>query len=120
MPHVALGPELAGLLAEIDEDRARFENADRRAAWAVAVDDRRDPVVRADPQELGAELLALADVDRLYTIGQPHFLEREADLAAVRRVPGPQFDAHRRGSPVRGSGAGRSITAMSRCRKMQS
>src|ERR1700675_4847418 len=118
MPHVALGPELAGLLAEIDEDRARFENADRRAAWAVAVDDRRDPVVRADPQELGAELLALADVDRLYTIGQPHFLERDADLAAVRRVPGPQFDAHRRGTPLLGTDARHELGAMLRHRKM--
>src|SRR6266849_8357086 len=103
-PHVALRPELAGLLAEINEDRAGFENADRRAARAVAVYDRRDPVVGADPEEIGLELLALADIDRLYRIGQPHFLERDADLAAVRRVPGPQFDAHRRVSSARERG----------------
>src|SRR5713101_5140976 len=103
-PHVALRPELAGLLAEINEDRAGFENADRRTARAVAVDDRRDPVVGADLEEIGLELLALADIHRLYRIGQPHFLERDADLAAVRRVPGPQFDAHRRVSSARERG----------------
>src|SRR5580765_8470896 len=46
---IALRPELAGLLSEVDEDRAGFEDADRRAARAVAVDDRRDPVIGADP-----------------------------------------------------------------------
>ena len=41
-------PELAGLLAEIDQDRARLEHADGFAAGSVRVDDRRDLAVRTD------------------------------------------------------------------------
>src|SRR5437867_1590343 len=59
---IALRPELAGLLAEINQDRAGFEDADRPPARPVAVDDRRDLAVRADPDEVGLELLALADM----------------------------------------------------------
>src|SRR6266851_5095114 len=93
-PHVALRPELAGLLAEIDQDRARLEDADRLAARALAVDDRRDLAVRADLDEVGLELVALADIDRVDRIGQRHFFERDADLAAVRRTPGVQYNGH--------------------------
>jgi hypothetical protein len=50
--------------------------------------------VRADLQELRVELLALADVHRMDVVGQAHLLERHADLAAVRRVPGVEFDGH--------------------------
>src|SRR5205085_3815115 len=105
--------EFAGLLAEIDQDRAGFENADRLAAWTIAVEDCRDLAVRADLDEFRLELFAFADGDRLHGIGQAHFLERDADLAAVRGPPGPQFDAHRRSSPVRRQLSWRSIAGIS-------
>src|SRR4051794_11202977 len=100
LSQIALRPELAGLLAEINQDRARFENADRLPARPVAVEDRRDPVVRADLQEFRLELLTLGDVDRHHLVGQPHLFDRDADLATVRRVPSPQFDGHQRDAPV--------------------
>src|SRR6202034_2258797 len=86
--------ELAGLLAEIKQDRAGFEDADALAAGAIGIDDRRDLVVRADRQEFRRHLLALADVHRTHLVGQAHFFERDADLAAVRRVPSVQFNRH--------------------------
>src|SRR5580700_7083302 len=59
LTQIALRPELAGLLAEIDQDRARFEDADRLPARPLDVDDRGDAIVRADLQEFRLELLAL-------------------------------------------------------------
>src|SRR4029453_9012064 len=99
-----LWQELAGLLAEIEQDRARFEDADRLSARGAGIDERGDLLVRTDLEEVGRHLLALADVHRDYLVGQPHFLQRDRDLAAVRRVPGVQFDCHsvspqRLGSP---------------------
>src|SRR5262249_41888822 len=43
-----LGPELARLLAKIDKNGTGFEHADGRAVRAVAINDRRDLVVRTD------------------------------------------------------------------------
>src|SRR6202040_601306 len=39
-------------------------------------------------------LLALADIHRENLVRQPHLLQRDADLAAVRRIPGVEFDGH--------------------------
>jgi hypothetical protein len=83
-----LRPQPAGLLGEIDEDGAALEDALAR----VAIDDRRDLVVRADRQEGGAELLVLADIDRVNLVGETTFLEHDRDLAAVRRAPGVEID----------------------------
>src|SRR5712672_2294612 len=88
------GQEFSGLLAEIEQDRAGFEHADAIAIGTVRIDDRGDLVVRTDRQEFGCHLLDLGDVDREYLVRQPHFLQRDTDLAAVRRVPGVQFDGH--------------------------
>src|SRR5208282_6592474 len=89
------GPELAGLLAEIDQNRAGLEYADRRAARALGVDDRRDLAVRTDFDEGGGELLTFADVHGLDGVGQAHLLQSNADLAAVRCIPGVEFNCHR-------------------------
>ena len=51
--------------------------------------------VRTDFQEFGVELLALADIDDLDGVGKRHFLQRNADLAAVWRVERVQFNGHR-------------------------
>src|SRR5215472_5722713 len=88
-------PELAGFCAEVDQDRAGLEDANWCAPRANGVDDRRNLVVWADFREGGGELLSLADVYRLDGVGQAHLFQRDADLAAVRGVPGVQLDGHR-------------------------
>src|SRR5437763_37468 len=88
------GQEFAGLLAKIKQDRAGFENADPFAVRPVGIDDRGNLVIGADCQKRGRHLLALGDVHRDYFVGQPHFLQSHRYLAAVRRVPGVQFDGH--------------------------
>ena len=64
--------EAAGLLGEIDQDRAGLEHRKRLAAvGGRMVDDRRNAVVRADREKFRLELLAGADVDRNEVIGKP-------------------------------------------------
>ena len=58
----------------------------------VAIDDRRDAIVRADLQEFRVELFAFADVDGVGGIGQADFLEHDRGLAAVGRGPGVEID----------------------------
>ncbi len=83
-----LGPELAGLLGEIHQDRARLE---QRSA-VVAVDDGGDAVVGADLEEIGLELLVLGDVDRVRGVIQAALLQHDGDLAAVGRRPRVKID----------------------------
>ena len=49
------------------------------------VDDRGNPVVRADRQEFRPELFAGADVDGNDGVGKPEFLQHDRDFPAVRR-----------------------------------
>src|SRR5262249_40098025 len=63
-------------------------------------DDRGDLAVGADFDKGGSELLALGDVHGLYRVWRAHLLERDADLSAVRGVPGMQFKAHRGQPPL--------------------
>src|ERR1700730_15652083 len=88
-------PEFSGLLPEVDQDCARFEDADRLASRALGINYRGDAVVWADFQESRVELLAFGDVHGLYGVGQTHLFQSDTDLAAVRGVPGVEFDAHR-------------------------
>jgi hypothetical protein len=53
----------------------------------IMVDDSRHSVIGRKRQELGIELIARADVDRLNRVVEAHFLEKEGDLVAVRRRP---------------------------------
>jgi hypothetical protein len=64
-PDTAPANELAGLLGEIEQKRARLEDRDGLLTLGrVVVDDGRDPIIGRDAQEIGRELLAGADVDR--------------------------------------------------------
>src|SRR6266513_3945284 len=70
------GNEPAGLVGEVDQDRARFEHRQRRSAIGRRlIDDAGDAVVGRDLQECRSELLALADVHRMDRIRQSRFLE---------------------------------------------
>ena len=54
----------------------------------VLVDDRGYAVVGTDLEELGLELLALADIDAVDAIVETGFLQHDVDFVAVRRGPG--------------------------------
>ena len=51
--------------------------------------------VRTDVEKAGVELVALADIDDRDDVRERHLLQGDADLAAVRRVKGVQFNGHR-------------------------
>src|SRR5579883_486889 len=83
-----LREELSSFFGEIDQDRAGFEDGDRRAAVCrSAVDDRRNTVVRRDRQKPGLELLAAPDVDRMNRVRDFCFCEEYRDLVPVRGRP---------------------------------
>ena len=52
-----LWQELAGLLGQVPQDRARLHHRVAPAAWSVGVDNRRDLVVGAQFQVLRCELV---------------------------------------------------------------
>ena len=84
---------MPGLLGEIQQHRAGFEDRDRlAAALRLVIHHRRDSVVRRDRQELRLELIALADIDRENLVFQPGLFEKHRDLVAVRRGPVMQVD----------------------------
>src|SRR5262245_21378170 len=83
-----LRQELAGLVGEVNEDRARLHEGHT----GVAIDDRRDAVVGTDLKELWLELFVLADVDRVRRVREPELLKRDGGLAAVGRGPGVEID----------------------------
>ena len=85
--------QLAGLVGEIEQDRAGLEQAERLAARAVGIDDRRDLAVRVERQEFRRPGLVLADVDQMRLVGQADLLERDRDLHAVRRRQRIELDA---------------------------
>src|SRR5258708_18935274 len=88
-----LREELSGLLREIQEDRAGFEHAHRRAlVRGLVIDDRGHAIVGPDLQELGLELIALADVDRNDLVRKPGLLEEHGDLVPVGRLPVIEID----------------------------
>src|SRR3984957_6775266 len=87
------GKKLSGLLGEIEQHRAGFEDRDRlAAAFRLVIDHRGNAVVRRDRQKLRLELIALADIDRENLVSQPGLFEKHRDLVAVRRGPVVQID----------------------------
>jgi len=87
------GKKFAGLLGEIKQHRAGFEDRDRlAAALRLMIDHRGDAVVRRDRQKLRLELLALADVDCMRLIGEIEFLKRDGSLAAVGCGPSVEIN----------------------------
>src|SRR5229473_1781400 len=81
-----LRQETSGLVGEIDQDGAGLEYRKRPAAVGrQPIDDRRNPIVRADREKFRLELLASPNVDRHDRVGKPQFLQHDRDFPAVRR-----------------------------------
>src|SRR5581483_9648824 len=105
------------LVGEVEQDRAGFEKRERLSAGAVVVDDRRDPVVRADAQELRFELVALPYVDGMNAVLETGFLERDVNLVSVRGGPG--IDVDHAVSPEAADGKASKYTGDRRARTLQ-
>jgi hypothetical protein len=88
------GNELAGLVGEIEQDRARLEQRQRPAAGAARVEDRRDLLVRVERCELGRLLLVAIEGDAVRLVGEADLLDaidapsRSASAAARAGVGG--------------------------------
>ena len=87
-----LGQEPSGLLRQVEQDRARFEDRDGHAVGPVVVGQRRDLVVRADREEFRVELLALFEVHPVLVIGKPGLFQHDVDLLTVGRGRGVEID----------------------------
>ncbi len=77
--------QLAGLVGEIDQDRARFEQRQRLALRTVRVEDRGNLVVRVQRQERRRELVVGVEAHEMRLVRQSRFLEHDRHLDAVRR-----------------------------------
>jgi hypothetical protein len=84
--------ELPGLLPEIHEDRPGLHHRERLPVWTFGIDDRRNLAVRVERDELGRELVVLADVDRVDVVRHPELFEHDGHLAAVGGAPGVEVD----------------------------
>src|SRR6266436_5218403 len=85
--------EFAGLLRQIQQHRAGFEDRNRlAAALRLMIEHRGNAVVGRDRQKLRLELVALADVDRENLVFQPSLFQKHRDLVAVRRGPVMKVD----------------------------
>src|SRR4030095_13986638 len=79
---------LARLVREVDQNGARFHKGD----VGIAVDDRRDPIVGSNLEEIGCELLILGNIDRVHSVGQAQFFERDGNFAAIGSRPGIEIN----------------------------
>src|SRR6185503_11006470 len=80
--------ELAGLLAEIEQNGASLEHRDRRAAArGLMIEDRRDAVVGRHLEKMRLELFSLPDIDRKNLVWRAGLFEKNRDLVAVWRGP---------------------------------
>ncbi len=74
------GQQPAGLLGEVDQDRAGLEHCE---VAGLAIDDGGDAAVGRNPEELRALLLEPREVDHVHRVGQLELLEGDRDLVAV-------------------------------------
>eukprot|EP01022_Parablepharisma_sp_SALTPOND_P027435 TRINITY_DN665_c0_g3_i1.p1 TRINITY_DN665_c0_g3~~TRINITY_DN665_c0_g3_i1.p1 ORF type:complete len:1952 (-),score=631.07 TRINITY_DN665_c0_g3_i1:246-6101(-) len=88
-----LGDELAGLLGQVQQDRARFEQRQRLAAGAIGIDDRGNLVVRIQRQERRRHLVVGLEADQVGFVGQAGFFQHDRDLHAIGRGQRVQLDA---------------------------
>src|SRR4051812_7277470 len=86
------GQELSRLGSQIEKHGTRLGERERLAARAVGIDHRRHLVVRRDFEELGLELVALADIDRDHAVRRAGLLHHDVNLVPVRCGPGIEID----------------------------
>ncbi len=79
------GQQLAGLLGQVQQDRAGFEQGERLAARAVRIEDGRNLVVRIQRQEFRRQLIVGVEPHQVRLIGEPDFLQHDRRLDAVGR-----------------------------------
>src|SRR5438045_2284891 len=90
----------AGLLGEVEQDRAGFPEHKVAAIWPLMVDYDRGLVVRVERQELRRQLIAGQDVDSLQRPRQAHLVQRDGDLPRIRRRAAIESDhPYRNSSP---------------------
>src|SRR5205823_12701290 len=87
-----LRQKFAGFRRQVEKHGARFGERKRLAAGSVLVDHRRDLVVWRNGEELGLELIASADIDRMHAVLEARLLEHDVDLVPVGRRPGIEVD----------------------------
>jgi len=68
---------------EVEQDRAGLDHGVRLAARPVVINDDRDLVVGVDLGKFRLVLIALPDVDEVFLVGQPAFLEHDVDFLHV-------------------------------------
>ena len=82
------GYEAARFFSQVLQNGAAFKNRQwRAAAYRGVVNDGGHAVVRADGEEVGLKLFALADVDRHHVVRQAAFLKHDGNLPSVGRWP---------------------------------
>src|ERR1700737_2421584 len=85
-PAHVLRKETAGLVGEINQDRAGLEYRNRLAAigWCT-IHNRRNAIVRTDRQKFRLELFTGPDVDGNDPVGKAELFQHDRDFPAVRR-----------------------------------
>src|SRR2546425_2028385 len=87
-----LGQEFSRLGCEVEQHGARLREREGFPVGSLLVDHRRDLVVRRDREEVGLELVARADIDRMHAVLEPRLLEHDVDLVPVGCGPGIEVD----------------------------
>jgi len=76
--------KLAGLLGEIQQNCARFEDRNRTVARCRRmIEERRYPIVWGYPKVGRIELFAFADIDRLDRVGKACFFREQQNLVPL-------------------------------------
>ena len=79
--------ELAGLLAEIHQDRPGLGHGQRLAARPLGIDQGRDAGGRVDLHVVGGLLIALTQIEHMDLAGNAAFVDR--DRGALLPLPVP-------------------------------
>jgi len=82
-------PDATHLVGEIEEDRTRFEQSERRAVRPVGV---VNFAVGVEREDRGVVVLASRDVDPVRLLGEARFLQHGADLHPIGRRQGRELE----------------------------
>ena len=82
---------MSRLVGKIEEDRARFEQRERRAARPVGVVDCGNLAVGVEREKGRVVVFVRHDVDPVRLVGEARFLKHDADLHPVGRREGKEL-----------------------------